>query len=425
MSETYSWWQQGVLYEIYPRSFQDTNGDGIGDIAGIRRRLDYLRWLGVTAIWLTPFYRSPMKDYGYDVADYCDVDPSFGSMADIEGLIADAHAAGLRVVFDFVPNHTSDQHEWFLESKASRDNPRRGWYIWRDPAPGGGPPNNWLSNIGLSAWTLDETTGQYYYHAFLKEQPDLNWRNPEVQEAMFNALRFWLDKGVDGFRIDVIWQLIKDDEFRDNPLNPEYIDDLPPHRRHLATYNTDRPEVHDIIARMREVIDEYEDRMIVGEIYLPLERLVTYYGASGSNEVHLPFNFQLLSAPWNATSIANLVNQYEASLPATGWPNWVLGNHDKPRIATRVGVNSARLAAMLLLTLRGTPTLYYGDELGMIDVAIPPDRVRDTFELDSPGFRLGRDGERTPMQWSAAENAGFSRHQPWLPVAPDYKAVNV
>ena len=425
MNEAFSWWQHGIIYEIYPRSFYDSDGDGIGDLQGVRAKLGYLNELGVTALWLTPIYKSPMKDFGYDVADYCDVDPSFGTLRDLEHLVADAHASGLRLILDFVPNHTSDQHPWFIESRSSRDSPKRGWYIWRDPGPNGGPPNNWMSNIGLSAWTLDEATGQYYYHAFLKEQPDLNWRNPEVQQAMFDALRFWLDKGIDGFRVDVIWQLIKDEEFRDNPLNPGYADHLPPHRRFLATYNADRPEVHDIIAKMRTVLDEYDDRMMVGEIYLPIERLVTYYGVSDRPEAHLPFNFQLLSAPWQASTIANLVNQYEASLPENGWPNWVLGNHDKPRIASRVGPERARIAAMLLLTLRGTPTLYYGDELGMTNVDVPHDMVKDTFELDSPGFRLGRDGERTPMQWSADPNAGFSPTPPWLPVSPDFTTTNV
>jgi alpha-glucosidase len=328
------------------------------------------------------------------------------------------------VVLDFVPNHTSDQHAWFQQSRSSRDNPKRDWYIWRDPAANGGPPNNWLSNFGGHAWELDERSGQYYYHAFLKEQPDLNWRNPEVQDAMLGVLRFWLDRGVDGFRVDVIWHIVKDDQFRDNLPDPGYQPHHPPHRQLLATYNTDRPEVHDIIGRMRSVLDEYGEKMMVGEIYLPLERLMTYYGAQGSG-VHLPFNFQLIELPWHARAVADAIDRYEAALPSYGWPNWVLGNHDNPRIASRIGAEQARVAAMLLLTLRGTPTLYYGDELGMQNVPIPPDCVQDPFEKNVPGLGLGRDPARTPMQWSANANAGFTRGEPWLPIAEDYQVRNV
>ncbi len=424
MSSTHEWWQRGVIYQIYPRSFQDSNGDGVGDLQGIRSRLDYLEWLGIDAIWISPIYPSPMADFGYDVSNYVDIDPLFGTLAEFDELLADVHRRGLKLILDFVPNHTSDQHPWFLESRSSRDNPKRDWYIWKDPAPDGGPPNNWLSNFGGSAWTYDEHTGQYYYHAFLKEQPDLNWRNPEVQEAMMDVLRFWLDRGVDGFRVDVIWHIVKDEEFRDNPPNTEYAPGQPPHHQVLATYSTDRPEIHDIIARMRSLVDEYDDRMIVGEIYLPVERLVTYYGAHGSG-VHLPFNFQLINLPWDARTIERAVDNYEAALPPYGWPNWVLGNHDQPRIATRVGPAQARVAAMMLLTLRGTPTLYYGDEIGMRNVPIPPDMVQDPYEKNNPGLGLGRDPERTPMQWSAEPNAGFTTGKPWLPVSEDYPNVNV
>lgn len=424
MSSQHRWWQSGVIYQIYPRSFQDSNGDGVGDLPGILARLDYVEWLGVDAIWLSPIYPSPMADFGYDISNYVGIDPLFGTLEDFDRLVEDVHRRGLRLVLDFVPNHTSDQHAWFRESRSSRDNSKRDWYIWRNPGPLGGPPNNWLSNFGGSAWQLDEQTGQYYYHAFLKEQPDLNWRNPEVQEAMLNVLRFWLDRGVDGFRVDVIWHIVKDDQFRDNLPDPNYQPNWAPHRQLLATYNTDRPEVHDIIARMRSVLDEYEDRMMVGEIYLPVERLVTYYGMQG-NGVHLPFNFQLIELPWHARAIADAVDRYEAALPAHGWPNWVLGNHDNPRLASRIGADSARLAAMLLLTLRGTPTLYYGDEIGMHNVPIPPDRVQDPFEKNVPGLGHGRDPARTPMQWSAAENAGFTTGSPWLPIADDMAQNNV
>ncbi|UXY14645.1 alpha-amylase family glycosyl hydrolase [Chitiniphilus purpureus] len=424
MLRKHHWWQDGVVYQIYPRSFMDGNNDGVGDLAGIRARLDYLAWLGVDAIWISPIYPSPMSDFGYDVSDYTDIHPLFGSLADFDALLAEAHARRLRVILDFVPNHTSDQHPWFTESRSSRDNPKRDWFIWRDPAPDGGPPNNWLSNFGGSGWEYDAQRDQYYYHAFLKEQPDLNWRNPQVQDAMLDAMRFWLDRGVDGFRIDVIWHLIKDKDFRENPVNPEYHAQMGEHRRLLATYNTDRPEVHDVIERMRNLLDSYEDRMMVGEIYLPVERLVTYYGTGGRG-VHLPFNFQLIGMAWDAQLIRTAVDQYEAALPPHGWPNWVLGNHDNHRIASRIGVEQARVAAMLLLTLRGTPTLYYGDEIGMRDVPILPEQVQDPLEKNMPGLGLGRDPERSPMQWDNSLHAGFSLSTPWLPIADDYPQVNV
>jgi alpha-glucosidase len=419
-----SWWRRGVLYEIYPRSFQDSDGDGVGDLAGIRRRLDYLSELGVDAVWLSPFFPSPMADFGYDIADYCDVDPLFGSLADFDALLADAHARGLKVIVDLVPNHTSAQHPWFRDSRSSRTSPKRDWYIWRDPAPGGGPPNNWLSEFGGRAWEYDTATGQYYYHAFLAAQPDLNWRNPKVRAAMHDVMRFWLKRGVDGFRVDVIWQLIKDSEFRDNPPNPDYRPGQPPHQALVPLYTTDRPEIHDIIAELRGVVDEFSDRLLIGEIYLPVERLVSYYGRD-LRGLHLPFNFALLSAPWHARDLATLIDTYERHLPKDGWPNWVLGNHDRPRIASRVGPEQAAVAAMLLLTLRGTPTLYYGDEIGMPQANIPPHRVRDAFELNVPGMGLGRDGCRTPMQWEASDKAGFTNGEPWLPLAPEHRHLNV
>lgn len=418
------WWQSGIIYQIYPRSFMDSNGDGIGDLRGIRSRLDYLEWLGVDAVWLSPIYPSPMADFGYDVSNYVDIDPQFGSLSDFDALLADVHRRGMKLVLDFVPNHSSDQHPWFQESRRSRDNPKSDWYIWRDPAPDGGPPNNWLSNFGGSGWTYDEARQQYYYHAFLKEQPDLNWRNSEVQDAMLEQMRFWLERGVDGFRVDVIWHLIKDEDFRNNPENPDYRPDAGSHKRLLATYTTDRPEVHDVIRKMRHLLDSYDERMMVGEIYLPVERLVTYYGAGGDG-VHLPFNFQLILLPWQAETIRQAVDHYEAALPPHGWPNWVLGNHDNHRLASRFGTEHSRIAAMLLLTLRGTPTLYYGDEIGMIDVTIRPEQVQDPFEKNIPGLGLGRDPERTPMQWDGSANAGFTSGTSWLPVAPDYRTTNV
>ena len=419
-----AWWKRGIVYQVYPRSFQDSNGDGIGDLEGIRRRLDHLAWLGVDAIWISPIFPSPMADFGYDVADYTGIDPLFGTLADIDRLIAEAHGRGLKVLLDFVPNHSSDRHPWFLESRSSRDSPRRDWYVWRDPKPDGSPPNNWISHFGGPSWTYDRATGQYYLHSFLREQPDLDWRNPEVRAAMLDALRFWLERGVDGFRVDVIWLLIKDRLLRDNPPNPDWRPGGPESARLLQLHSADQPEVHEVIAAMRRVLDAYPDRVLIGEIYLPLERLMTYYGRDGEG-AHMPFNFALLETPWDARAIDRVVRAYEAALPPGGWPNWVLGNHDRPRIAARVGEAGARVAAMLLLTLRGTPTLYYGDEIGIGRVEIPPDRVQDPWERNEPGRGLGRDPVRTPMPWDGSRNGGFTPAEPWLPLNPDHATRNV
>ncbi|WOJ89237.1 alpha-amylase family glycosyl hydrolase [Methylocapsa polymorpha] len=421
---SHAWWRTGAIYQVYPRSFQDSNDDGIGDLEGIRQRLDYFVWLGVDAIWISPIYPSPMYDFGYDVADYCDIDPIFGSLETFDRLVVEAHGRGLKIILDFVPNHTSILHPWFQASRQSRADPKRDWYIWREPAPGGGPPNNWLSNFGGSGWTLDAQTGQYYYHAYLTEQPDLNWRNAQVRAAMHEVMRFWLRRGVDGFRVDVIWHLMKDAGLRDNPPNPAWTPDQPEIERLLQIHSTDQPEVHDVIAELRRVTEEFDDRVLIGEIYLPIDRLVAYYGEDLKG-AHLPFNFQLLQTAWSAPRIAELISDYEAALPEGGWPNWVLGNHDRPRIAARVGQAQARVAAMLLLTLRGTPTLYYGDELGVGPVEIAPDQIRDPWAKREPGLGVGRDPVRTPMQWDATGFAGFSTHEPWLPLTRDHKTRNV
>nr|WP_063571788.1 alpha-amylase family glycosyl hydrolase [Luteibacter rhizovicinus] len=419
------WWQDGVIYQIYPRSFADANGDGIGDLEGIRAKLGYLAGLGVRALWISPIFPSPMADFGYDVSDYRGIDPLFGDIESMDALIADAHALGLKIILDFVPNHTSDEHPWFRESRRSRDSAFRDWYLWRDPAPGGGPPNNWLSNFGGSAWAFDPPTGQYYLHLFLDKQPDLNWRNPVVREAMYDAMRFWLRRGVDGFRVDVLYHVMKDAQFRDNPLNPAYREGIDSEaNRFLPVYTADLPEVLGIVTAMRDVIDEFPERVLIGELYLPLDRIVAYYGENldGAN---LPFNFLLIGTAWEARTIASLVERYEAALPVGGWPNWVLGNHDKPRVASRVGDLQARVAAVLLLTLRGTPTMYYGDEIGMHDGVITPGQVRDPFELNEPGKGLGRDPQRTPMRWFPREGAGFTRGIPWLPVGDHIATCNV
>ena len=423
MSEA-AWWQRGVIYQVYPRSFQDTNGDGVGDLGGIERRLDYLADLGVDALWISPIFASPMVDFGYDVSDYTDIHPMFGTMADFDRLLTAAHARGLRILLDFVPNHSSDQHRWFLESRSSRTNPKRDWYIWRDPAPDGGPPNNWISDFGGSAWEWNAPTGQYYYHAMLREQPDLNWRNPALKAAMLDAMRFWFDRGVDGFRVDILWHMIKAADFRDNPPNPDWKPGMADMHKVLQLHSTDQPEVFGIAAEMRALADSYGDKLLVGEIYLPVERLMAYYGKQGEG-VHLPFNFQLIDASWDAAALHRMVAEYEAALPSGGWPNWVLGNHDRPRIASRVGHAQARVAAMLLLTMRGTPTIYYGDELGLADVTIPPGKVQDPRELREPGLGFGRDPVRTPMPWDTSPRAGFTNGDPWLPLNPDWPTRNV
>jgi alpha-glucosidase len=419
-----SWWQTGIIYQIYPRSFCDSNDDGIGDLRGIIEKLPYLEHLGIDAVWISPIFPSPMADFGYDVSDYIGIDPVFGTMADFRALLDAAHRRRIRVILDYVPNHTSDQHPWFVESRASRSSAKRDWYLWRDPAPHGGPPNNWRSVFGGSAWELDSRTGQYYYHAFLKQQPDLNWRNPRLREAMFDVLRFWLDQGVDGFRVDVIWHLMKDQEFRNNPPNLDLSRAKSPYYELLPIYSCDQPEVHELIKSMRRLVDHYGDRVLIGEIYLPVEKLVRYYGTEGLG-VHLPYNFQLINLPWEARTVTAAIDAYEALLPAFAWPNWVLGNHDKRRIASRVGPAQARVAAMLLLTLRGTPTIYYGDEIGMQDVPIPSELEQDPYGKNIPGRGLGRDPVRTPMQWNGEPGAGFTRGSPWLPIAENYRTVNV
>jgi alpha-glucosidase len=424
-SHNLRWWQRGVIYEIYPRSFKDSTGNGVGDLQGIIEKLDYLNdgtpdSLGVDAIWISPFYPSPMADFGYDVTDYCDVHPLFGDLATFDRLVAEAHQRGVKVIIDYVPNHTSDRHPWFIESRSNRDNPKRNWYIWRDAKPDGGFPNNWGSAFGGPAWTWDEATSQYYLHQFLKEQPDLNWRNPEVQAAMENVLRFWLDRGVDGFRIDVIGMIIKDAQLRDNPPNPHASPDLHPDD---IFGREDQDEVHEIIRSFRRLLDQYEDRCAIGELGYDLPRWVKYYGENGDG-LHLPFNFRLMNQPWNALAIRRSVDELEAALPEFAWPNYVLGSHDAPRLASRIGPAQARVAAMLLLTLRGTPTLYYGDELGLENGIIPPEKMQDP-----QGLRLGpkrsRDVARTPMQWDASPHAGFSSADPWLPVSADYATRNV
>src|SRR5579863_7131237 len=368
---TVPWWQSAVLYQIYPRSFQDSNGDGIGDLAGIIGRLDYIKHLGVDAIWLSPIFPSPMADFGYDVSDYTAIDPVFGDLATFDTLVAKAHAMGLRILLDFIPNHTSSKHPWFLESRSSRKSPKRDWYIWKDAKPDGSPPNNWLSTMGGPAWEWDAATNQYYLHSFLKEQPDLNWANPEVREAMYDVLRFWLARGVDGFRIDAVYYIGKDATFADEPPNPV------PNRK-LGEYDTQLhlghdkgfPTIHQYLRGIRQAVEQAapgREPLTIGESHIwDWGEWASYYGEK-LDELHFPFNFAFTRGGYTAASAREIVQGLEAAIPEGAWPNYVLGNHDEPRIATRIGPHLAPLAMLMLLTLRGTPTIYYGDELGMED----------------------------------------------------------
>jgi len=394
------WWKSAVVYQIYPRSLLDTDGDGVGDLEGIRRRLDHIAGLGVHAVWLSPFFRSPMADFGYDVADYCDVDPLFGTLADFDRLLAEAHDRGLKVLIDWVPNHTSDQHPWFVESRSSRDSPKRDWYVWRDPDQ----TNNWQAAFtGESAWTYDERTGQSYLHLFLPEQPDLNWGNPKVVEAMHAVVRFWLDRGVDGFRIDVVHALGKDPSLPDDPPDLATIP-------HSSTH--DDPRTHPILRDLRRLIDSYPgERMMVGEVFLlDTTKVARYYG--DGDELHLAFNFPPLFTKWDAAKWRRQIERAQQHFdPIGAWPTWVLSNHDNPRHRTRYDgrLDRARAAAVLLLTLKGTAFLYAGEELGLLDAEIPPERVVD------PG---GRDGCRAPIPWSPEPPHGWVREDNWLPWPP-------
>ena len=406
-----AWWQRGAIYQIYPRSFADSDGDGVGDLRGILEHLDHLAVLAVEAVWLSPIYPSPMADFGYDVADYCDVDPTFGTLADLDRLIAAAHDRGLRLILDWVPNHTSDRHPWFLASRAGRDDPQRDWYVWRDGGPTGEPPNDWRSSFAASgpAWTHDDATDQWYLHSFLPEQPDLNWENPLVEAAMHDVLRFWLDRGVDGFRIDVVHLIAKDPLLRSNGgIAPQ----------------GDWATIHERLRRIRRVVDEYPDRMLVGEVYLDDLRRVVTYVASG-DQLHLAHNFVFLHLPWSAEAFRRSVEEFEALASGTAWPAWFLSNHDHSRVASRFDVDGqgparARAVLLMLYALRGTPFVYQGEELGLPDAEIPPERIVDVD---------GRDPVRAPIPWrppsTAGPAAGFSTGEPWLPLVGAAEHLNV
>ncbi len=433
LSNSVSWWREAVFYQIYPLSFADSNGDGFGDIAGIVSHLDYLSsTLGVDGIWVSPFFKSPMEDWGYDISDHTAVDPLFGDLGAAETLIEEAHKRGISVIFDYIMNHTSDQHPWFLDSRLSRDAAKRDWYVWEDPRSDGSAPNNWVSVFSGPAWTFDETTGQYYRHTYLPHQPDLNWRNPELVEAMLDVARFWLDRGVDGFRVDAAHQMMKDPLNRDNPPTPpDYVrpwkymgeyDDF------IHLYDLGHPDVHIAHGEFRRVLDSYPHHPVsVGEIHIfDLPEWASYYGED-LDQFHMPFNFHLMATQWDPVRIRAIVESVLWNVPVGAWTNWTMGNHDEIRLATRIGVDQARLVAMLLLTLRGTPFLYYGDEIGMPDIEVTNEARKDPWGI-KVNF-LSRDGARSPMRWDGTPNGGFSPStdaaRPWLPVGDDVASINV
>jgi alpha-glucosidase len=426
------WWKHAVIYEAYPRSFQDSNGDGVGDLKGITERVDYLQALGINAIWLSPIYPSPQVDFGYDISDYENVDPQYGNLVDFDQLVAEAKKRNIRIIMDMVMNHTSDKHPWFIESKSSRNNPKRDWYIWRDGKGPGIPPNNWQSAFGHSAWKYDPTTKQWYYHKFYAEQPDLNWRNPKVEKAMFDSVRFWLDRGVAGFRLDAIPTLFEDPELRDeketggvNAFGDPNID---------GSYTENLPEVHDVMRSLRKLVASYPgDRVLIGETYLPnIQELDKWYGGAGRNELNLPMDMQIgFINKLDASLFRQRIEDVETKVHGNQ-PLIVFDNHDNPRSWDRYGdgvhdAAIARVIATMLFTTRATAMMYYGQEIGM--VTTPPKRkedVKDPVGLVGWPKEKGRDGERTPMQWDTSKNAGFSTaDETWLPVAPNYKTVNV
>jgi alpha-glucosidase len=421
MSTQSDWYKHAILYQIYPRSFADSNGDGVGDLKGISDHLDYVADLGVDGIWFSPINTSPMADYGYDVSDYRDIDPLFGTLDDFDNLLTKAHSLGLKILMDLVPNHTSDQHQWFKTARSSRENPKRDWYIWKDPKADGSEPNNWQSVFGGPAWQLDPKTGQYYLHSFLKEQPDLNWSNPEVQREIQDTMRFWFDRGVDGFRVDAILFTAKDQEYKD--LVVPKVKEGEPQPSVFSMGFTDHLKSY--IDVLTEVCHEYDGRGVFLEAYPHPEEDKSENAYAKlyqfcDNSVSAPFYFTPMhvASDWTAENFRDAIDSFESQKPEGGFSAYVLGNHDEPRVASKLGPDAVRTAAVALLTLPGSKVIYYGDELGMEDVHIPPEKIQDP----SP---VNRDPERTPMQWSDAPNAGFSDHEPWLPVEEDYELHNV
>jgi alpha-glucosidase len=425
MSENFCWWKHGVIYHIYPQSFYDSDGDGIGDLQGIIQKLGYLANLGVDAIWLSPIYSSPLIDGGYDITDHKSINPIYGNMSDFKLLLETAHQNGIRIIMDLVLNHTSDQHPWFLESKSSIDNPKRDWYIWQTPKGKKVPPNNWRTNFGKKAWRYEPATGEYFYHSFFYEQPDLNWRNPEVKKAMFDVVEFWLGQGIDGFRLDVINMLYKDKKLRNNPIVNFLLN--------RKVFSRNRSSVYEVLKEFRQILDKYPNKASVGEIYAvpPGDtKLAASFLGNGTDMLHLAFDFSLVFTRWKAISYYKTINRIYKKLPKNGWPSFFFSNHDVGRSTKRFGFalfkyQKAKLRALLLMTLKGTPFVYYGDEIGMENASITKEHIRDLYGKLLHPFFSGRDGYRTPMHWNGSINAGFSSAEPWLPLHPNYPEINV
>jgi alpha-glucosidase len=424
MKKNFLWWRDGIIYQIYPRSNADSNDDGIGDLPGIISKLDYLQDLGVDAIWLSPIYPSPDVDFGYDVADYTAIDPKFGTMKDFEQLIKEAKKRDIHIILDLVLNHTSDQHPWFIESRKSKDNPYHDWYLWEDPKPDGNPPNNWMAVFGGSAWEYVRELDQYYYHMFYKEQPDVNWRHPEVRQAMLDVFRFWLKKGVDGFRLDVFNEYFKDAELRDNP--PKIGIRAFDQQEHI--YDVSQPEMYPLLNEIRGIVDKFKETYAVGETFLASPTQTATY--CGDDKLHAAFNFEFARNRWHPTRFLNSTLKWYSALSEEAWPNNFLSNHDMPRTATRYCFGEddrrAKVAAAMLLTLKGTPFMYYGEEIGMRDIPIRRKAdVKDPIGKTFWPLHKGRDGCRAPMQWNSEIHAGFSQSEPWLPVNADFPTRNV
>ncbi|MBL8121908.1 DUF3459 domain-containing protein [Candidatus Saccharibacteria bacterium] len=430
-----SWKDVNAIYQIYPRSFQDSNDDGVGDLNGVVKRLDYLKGkidsLGIDAIWFSPFFPSPMADFGYDVSNYCDIDPLFGTLDDFKNLVAQAHGRNIKVMIDFVPNHTSNEHPWFVESRSSRESSHREYYVWRDPKPDGSPPNNWLSIFGGSAWEWDETTGQYYLHTFLNEQPDLNWDNPRVRREMQNVLHFWFKLGVDGIRADAVRWISKDQHYRDDPKNLGYIatEGSDEFGSLLHVHSRFGPHLFDYLREMTDVVEKYPDRIMIFEdypdtIYTTRDQYLGFY--SINPRVSMPFNFEGIGLPFDAETYRRFITEFQGFLnQEEHMPVYCFGNHDQWRLVSRVGAEQARVVALMQLCLPGLPVVYYGDELGMANGVIPPDAEQDPLNRIKPGLGQGRDPERTPMQWDGSPQAGFTRVRPWLPIAEHVTTHNV
>ena len=415
-----AWWKSGVLYQIYLRSFADSNADGVGDLKGVIGHLDHLEWLGIDGIWLSPVTVSPNVDWGYDVADYLAVQPDLGTSDDLDRLVAEAEARGIRVLLDLVPNHTSDRHPWFRASRSSRTDPFRDWYVWADPGPEGDPPNNWASSCGGPAWTFDQATGQYYLHNHLPQQPDLNWWNEDVRDAFDGIMRFWLERGIAGFRLDVCNIIIKDALLRDNPPSTE-DDDLDVQLLgQRPVYNCNRPEVHDVVRRWRKLADSFGSKpVLIGETPVPIESLAEFYG-DGNDELHLAFNFPFINAELRADVLERVVEETEELLPQGSWPAWTASNHDVVRFPSRWAGGDARRARVglfVLLCLRGTPVLYQGDEIGMCDTDLERDELKDPLGVMYWPAYAGRDARVRPCRGATAPVAGspvpvFSRGCP-------------